>query len=189
MDPLPARLEGLVLIKVGDNVSTDTIMPAGARVLPLRSNLPAISEFTFEPIDPTFPRRAREAGCGFVVAGSNYGQGSSREHAALAPRYLGIRAVIAKSFARIHAANLVNFGILPLIFVKPEDYDALRQADELRLEINNLDSNLILKNLTQISEIPVTHHLARRELEIIRAGGSLAFIRARRAAAAPALTV
>ncbi len=121
-------LEGIVLIKVGDNISTDIIMPAGNRVLPCRSNIPAISEFVFEIIDPGFPARAKEYGGGVVVAGENYGQGSSREHAALAPRYLGVKAKIAKSFARIHKANLVNFGILPLVFVDPKDYELIEQG-------------------------------------------------------------
>ncbi|MBI4280761.1 aconitate hydratase [Candidatus Uhrbacteria bacterium] len=181
MDPLPGQLQGAVLIKVGDNISTDTIMPAGSRVLPLRSNLPAIAEFTFEPADPTFSRRAKEKGGGFVVGGSNYGQGSSREHAALAPRYLGVRAVITKSFARIHQANLVNFGILPLTFVNPADYDMMEINDELMLGTSDLNQTpLILKNLTKLQEIKLTHSLAPRELEIIRAGGSLAFVKAKR---------
>ena len=123
-EELPEGLTADVIIKVGDNISTDTIMPAGNKVLPFRSNIPAISQFVFEQLDPEFPKRAKEKGNGVVVAGENYGQGSSREHAALAPRYLGIRAKIAKSFARIHKANLINFGILPLTFKDPADYDA-----------------------------------------------------------------
>ncbi len=130
-DALPENLEAEVVIIVGDNISTDTIMPAGNKVLPLRSNIPAISQFVFEQIDPGFPDRAREKGNGVVISGENYGQGSSREHAALAPRYLGIRAKIAKSFARIHKANLVNFGILPLVFEDQAEYDLLRQGDRL----------------------------------------------------------
>ncbi|MHC4214942.1 MAG: aconitate hydratase [Planctomycetota bacterium] len=126
-------LEGTVLIKVGDNISTDIIMPAGNRVLPYRSNIPAISEFVFEIIDPEFPARAKEHGGGVVVAGENYGQGSSREHAALAPRYLGVRAKIAKSFARIHKANLVNFGILPLVFGDPKDYESIEQGGKITI--------------------------------------------------------
>ncbi|HEY5513071.1 MAG TPA: aconitate hydratase, partial [Geomonas sp.] len=132
-DPLPDRLDLEVIIKVGDNVSTDTIMPAGNKVLPLRSNIPEISRFVFEQIDPGFPERALARGGGAVLAGVNYGQGSSREHAALAPRYLGIRAKIAKSFARIHRSNLINFGILPLTFKDPADYDRLKQGDHLRM--------------------------------------------------------
>jgi aconitate hydratase len=131
--PLDDALEAEVLIKVGDNISTDAIMPAGNRVLPLRSNVPAISEFVFEALDPGFAARARTKGGGIVVGGVNYGQGSSREHAALAPRYLGVRAKIAKSFARIHKSNLVNFGIVPLEFILPEDYDRIKQGDVLRM--------------------------------------------------------
>lgn len=123
--PLPAEIKGRVLLKAGDNITTDHIMPAGAKILPLRSNIPAIAEHCFAPVDPAFPERAKKAGGGFVVGGANYGQGSSREHAALAPLYLGVKAVIAKSFARIHRQNLINFGILPLTFVNEEDYDAI----------------------------------------------------------------
>jgi len=132
-EPLPDDLEVAVILKTGDNISTDTIMPAGSRILPLRSNIPAIAEHVFEQLDPTFPARARDAVTGCVIGGENYGQGSSREHAALAPRYLGIRVKIAKSFARIHKANLVNFGILPLVFVDPGEYDRLEQGMTLRL--------------------------------------------------------
>lgn len=131
--PLEDTLEGMVLIKVGDNVSTDIIMPAGARVLPYRSNIPAISKFVFEIIDPEFPERAERQGGGMVVGGENYGQGSSREHAALAPKYLGVQAKIAKSFARIHKANLINFGILPLEFADPNDYESIQQGDTIRI--------------------------------------------------------
>jgi aconitate hydratase len=132
-DPLPDQLELEVVLKVGDNISTDTIMPAGNKVLPFRSNIPAISRFVFEQVDPEFALRAQATGNGAVVGGENYGQGSSREHAALAPRYLGIRAKIAKSFARIHRSNLINFGILPLTFKNPADYDRLKQGDRLRI--------------------------------------------------------
>ncbi|CAG0952479.1 partial aconitate hydratase, partial [Geobacteraceae bacterium] len=130
-DPLPETLEAEVILTVGDNISTDTIMPAGNKVLPYRSNIPAISQFVFEQLDPEFHTRAKEKGSGVVIGGENYGQGSSREHAALAPRYLGIRAKIVKSFARIHKANLVNFGILPLTFKSLADYDLLKQGDRL----------------------------------------------------------
>jgi aconitate hydratase len=131
MDPLPETLEGNVVIKVGDNISTDTIMPAGNKVLPLRSNIEAISEFVFYQIDPKFYEASREAGSVVVVGGENYGQGSSREHAALAPRYLGVRAKIAKSFARIHKANLCNFGILPLVLKDPKDYDRFSKGSRV----------------------------------------------------------
>ncbi|MHB0875104.1 MAG: aconitate hydratase, partial [Anaerolineae bacterium] len=134
MGPLADKVEGPVLLKVGDNVTTDHIMPAGSQVLPLRSNIPAISEHVFERVDTTFPARARAAGVGFVVGGGNYGQGSSREHAAIAPYYLGVRAVLVKSFARIHAANLINFGILPLEFVDPADAERIDQGDVLVLD-------------------------------------------------------
>ena len=131
--PFPDALAAKVVLKVGDNITTDHIMPAGAKILPFRSNIPRLSNFCFQVCDPTFPERARAAGDGIIVGGSNYGQGSSREHAALVPMYLGIRCVIAKSFARIHAANLVNAGILPLTFETPEDYDTLEQDAVLRL--------------------------------------------------------
>jgi aconitate hydratase len=130
---LPDQLDLEVIIKVGDNISTDTIMPAGNKVLPFRSNIPAISRFVFEQIDPEFAQRAAAKGDGAVVGGENYGQGSSREHAALAPRFLGIRVKIAKSFARIHRSNLINFGILPLTFKDPADYQRLQQGDRLRI--------------------------------------------------------
>ncbi len=121
--PLPESLETKVVLVAGDNISTDTIMPAGSKVLPLRSNIPAISQFVFSMLDTEFARKCREAGAVTVIGGENYGQGSSREHAALAPRYLGVRAVLAKSFARIHMANLCNYGILPLVFTNPDDYN------------------------------------------------------------------
>jgi aconitate hydratase len=121
-DSLPGSLETKVVLVVGDNISTDTIMPAGSKVLPFRSNIPAISRFVFSIIDTEFAQKCKEAGAVTIVGGENYGQGSSREHAALAPRYLGVRAVLAKSFARIHMANLCNYGILPLVFANPDDY-------------------------------------------------------------------
>ena len=133
-DALPESLEGEVLLKVGDNVSTDLIMPAGNRVLPFRSNIPAISKFVYDVVDEDFSKNAEEKGGGIVIGGENYGQGSSREHAALAPRYLGVKAKIAKSFARIHKANLVNFGIVPLEFTNEADYEKLKQGDILRFE-------------------------------------------------------
>jgi aconitate hydratase len=132
-DRLPEMLKGPVLLKVGDNVSTDEIMPAGAKVLPFRSNIPEIARFVFSQIDESYSERARkhQRRASFVVGGLNYGQGSSREHAAIAPRYLGVRAVIAKSFARIHWQNLVNFGVLPLMFANPDDHERIRQDDVL----------------------------------------------------------
>jgi aconitate hydratase len=181
MDVLPNRLELPILLKVGDNISTDEIMPAGARVLPYRSNIPKISEFVFENIDPSYDRRALERtppGNHAIIAGDNYGQGSSREHAAIAPRYLGLRMVIAKSFARIHRMNLVNFGILPLIFSDPAMYDQLELDDVIVMEnareqlagsVNDriLTLRVPRKNLT----FTVTHNLFPRMIEVILAGG------------------
>ncbi len=184
--PLPTRdrisetVTGSVLLKVGDNITTDHIMPAGAKVLPLRSNVPAISQYVFESVDPTFPKRAKEAGGGFIVGGANYGQGSSREHAALAPMYLGVKAVIVKGFARIHLANLINFGILPLTFVNESDYDKIDRDDQLEFSTAGLEKGtLVLKNLTKKIEIPVKHSLTARDLEIVRAGGTLAYVKGR----------
>ncbi len=184
--PLPTRdrisdtVTGSVLLKVGDNITTDHIMPAGAKVLPLRSNVPAISQYVFESVDPTFPKRAKEAGGGFIVGGTNYGQGSSREHAALAPMYLGVKAVIVKGFARIHLANLINFGILPLTFANEADYDKIDRDDQLELTTSGIEKGtLVLKNLTKKLDIPVKHSLTARDLEIVRAGGTLAYVKGR----------
>jgi aconitate hydratase len=176
--PVPERIEGEILLVVGDDVTTDHIMPAGAKVLPLRSNIPAIAEFVFSAVDPAFPARARQAGAGFVVAGRNYGQGSSREHAALAPMYLGVRAVIAKSFARIHQANLVNFGILPLVFAEEADYGRLAQGERWTLDCSDLARGAALER--EGVRIALRHALGERDLEIVRAGGALAHARARR---------
>jgi aconitate hydratase len=175
-EALPSLLKGKVILKVEDNITTDHIMPAGAKILPLRSNIPAISEHVFEVIDPDFPARAREAGGGFIVGGSNYGQGSSREHAALAPMYLGIKAVITKSFSRIHLANLINFGIVPLTFEHEADYQLIDQDDEIEIDVSRLeDGRLTLKNKTRNKEIPLIHPMSGRDIEIIREGGSLAY--------------
>ena len=172
--PLDEHMEAAVILKVGDNITTDHIMPAGSKVLPYRSNVPKISEFCFSVVDETFPARAKAAGKGFIVGGSNYGQGSSREHAALAPLYLGIKAVIAKSFARIHAANLVNAGILPLIFENPDDYDQVEQGDMLRLENVRaaLGENRIILHAGD-KNIPLRMELAERQKEVLLAGGLL----------------
>jgi len=169
--PLEPTLEGEVLLKVGDGVSTDAILPAGPLTQHLRSNLPEIAKFTFYYEDETFAQRALDAGGGFLVGGDNYGQGSSREHAALAPWRLGISAVFAKSFARIHRANLINMGILPLI----GDTDPIDQGDRLELDVSDLDGGLVLKNKTKNTEIPVRHDLSNREKEMVRAGGLLAY--------------
>ncbi|MDG6224476.1 MAG: aconitate hydratase [Candidatus Thermoplasmatota archaeon] len=171
--PLSPELNGEVLIKVGDNITTDHIMPAGAKILPLRSNVPAISEFVFSQVDNTFPQRALEKKGGFVIGGDNYGQGSSREHAALAPKYLGVKAVIVKSFARIHRANLINFGIPPLTFNDPSDYDKIEKGDQLKLEVGDLKGELIIEVVNKGSKIKLVHDLSDRELETIRLGGTL----------------
>ena len=175
-EPLAGRLEATVLIKVGDNVSTDIIMPAGSRVLPYRSNIPAISEFVFEIIDPDFAARAREHGGGMVVGGENYGQGSSREHAAIAPRYLGVCAKIAKSFARIHKANLVNFGIVPLVFADPADYESVEQGAAIIIDgIRNAvaDGRSQIPIFVDGREVMTRLELSQRQRRILLAGGIL----------------
>jgi len=178
-EPLNRRLIGRVLIKLADNVSTDDILPSGAKVLALRSNIPAISEFTFGNLDSSFVKRAKESGGGFIVAGSNYGQGSSREHAAIAPMYLGIQAVIAKSFARIHLANLINFGILPLTFKDEGDYQWLDQGDEIEIEVAETRNNVTLYNKTKNRKIVLTVPLTEREKEFVKNGGALSYVRAK----------
>ncbi|MHB1000550.1 MAG: aconitate hydratase [Armatimonadota bacterium] len=175
-EEMPSNLTGKVLLKVEDNITTDHIMPAGSKILPLRSNIPAISEHVFEGVDKTFASRAKASGGGFIIGGENYGQGSSREHAALAPMYLGVKAVIVKSFARIHKANLVNFGILPLTFVNPADYDAVSLDDELVISDarRSLDApTLVVDNRTKGTTFEVQHGLTSRQLDIILAGGML----------------
>ncbi len=176
--PLEDLLEGPVLLKVGDNITTDHVMPAGNQVLPLRSNIGAISEFVFSNIDPDFAKRAKNHKIGFIVGGENYGQGSSREHAAIAPRFLGVRAKIAKSFARIHKANLINFGILPLTFVDTHDYDGLEQGDRIRLD--NIKSELARGKDELVAQVVGSGHkirlkieLTERERKILLAGGLL----------------
>ena len=180
-EALPQEVKAPVIIKVGDNITTDHIVPAGSKVLPLRSNIPAISEYTFSGIDPSFAARAKAAGKGFIVGGENYGQGSSREHAALAPMYLGIKGVLAKSFARIHKANLVNMGILPLTFVNKDDYELIGQEDELQVEglrdqIGN-GNQVVIKNLSKDKEIVLQHDLTERELKLVLAGGLLNYVK------------
>jgi aconitate hydratase len=185
--PLPTRglledfIEGPVLLKVSDNITTDDILPAGAKILPLRSNIPAISEFLFERVDASFAKRAKEVGGGFLVGGENYGQGSSREHAAMAPMYLGIKAILARSYARIHRSNLINFGILPLTFKDQGEFERIEQGDRLRISNlrNGLRVNGFLKieNLTQKRTFEVSHGLNQREVEILRAGGLLNYTR------------
>ncbi|MBN1157164.1 aconitate hydratase [Candidatus Woesearchaeota archaeon] len=176
-EPLENAIKAYVLIKVKDNITTDDIMPAGSKILPLRSNIPAISEYVFHNLDSSFAKRAKEKSGGIIVAGENYGQGSSREHAALAPMYLGIKAVIAKSFSRIHKANLVNFGILPLEFADKEDYERIEQSDEIEMDgvigLLNENKNLVVKN----SNIKLKYELSKREREILIAGGKLNYIK------------
>lgn len=174
-EALKDPLKGSVLLKTGDNITTDDIMPAGAKILPLRSNIPKISEYTFERIDKDFPSRAKAKGGGFIIGGSNYGQGSSREHAAIAPMYLGIKAVIAKSFARIHQANLINFGIVPLTFSDERDYDRVDFGDELVIELGNFN-NIICKNITKKEDYKLSKNLLTRDLELLKAGGALNYV-------------
>jgi aconitate hydratase len=177
--PLPESLRSVVLLRVGDNITTDHIMPAGSKVLRFRSNIPAISDYVFEAVDPSFARRAREKGGGVIVAGENYGQGSSREHAALAPMHLGVLAVIAKSFARIHRSNLINFGILPLVFADPRDYDRVRQDDVVAIE--HVWAGLEAGRCT-VSDpgagisFDVLCDLSAKERQVVKAGGRLNMI-------------
>ncbi|MFH1786465.1 MAG: aconitate hydratase [archaeon] len=183
-EELPDTLSGEVLLKVEDNITTDHIMPAGAKILPLRSNIPAISEHVFEQVDKTFAKRAKEKGGGVILGGENYGQGSSREHAALAPMYLGVKAVIAKSFARIHKANLVNFGILPVILKNPADYEKISQGDMLeipgaRKSVEGGSRELKVVNRTKNIEIPVVADYSEREREILSVGGQLNYTKAK----------
>ncbi len=179
-EELPDSLQATVVIALGDNITTDHIMPAGNKVLPLRSNIPAISEHVFEQLDADFPARARAAGSGVIVAGENYGQGSSREHAAIAPRYLGIRVKIVKSFARIHKANLVNFGIVPLVFNNPSDMDIFKQGDQISIpDIRHL----IESGITEIplfvngAKILTRLEISDRQRKELSAGGTLNFVR------------
>jgi aconitate hydratase len=180
--PLPEKLPKLnALIKVEDDITTDHIMPAGAKILPLRSNLPKISEFVFSQVDTTFATRAlesKETGGGIIIAGENYGQGSSREHAALAPMYLGIRVVAVKSFARIHKANLINVGILPVEFADSDGFDKIEAGDSLeiagiRTALEKGEKTLTIRNTTKNIDIPVAYELSERERKIVLSGGLL----------------
>jgi aconitate hydratase len=180
LEPLPERLEAEVVLKVGDNISTDTIMPAGNEILPLRSNIEAISEYIFSQITPDFPRQCREKGTVAVIGGENYGQGSSREHAALGPRYLGVRAKIVKSFARIHKANLCNFGILPLTFKNPVDYGHLHRGSkivfpDIRRCIERGDKEIPVEvdGRPMITQLDVSD----RQRQHLLAGGTLNFVK------------
>lgn len=176
--PQEDSLSAPLILKVGDNITTDHIMPAGAKILPYRSNIPHLSQFCFGVCDKTFPERAKKAGKGIVVGGSNYGQGSSREHAALVPLYLGVRVVIAKSFARIHIANLINAGIMPLTFKNADDYEKLAEGDALELKdiYKGFDSGeIILHNKTNGEEIPLECDFTDRQKEILKAGSLLQY--------------
>ncbi len=180
--PLLETIEAPCSLKVGDNITTDHIMPAGAKILPLRSNIPAISQHCFAVCDEAFPARAKEMGQSIIVGGANYGQGSSREHAALAPLYLGVKAVLVKSFARIHRANLINAGILPLTFVNEADYDKIAQGDvlvlaDVRKAVEEGKSELTVVNKTNGAEIPVLCELTGRTKDIMLAGGLLDYTR------------
>lgn len=179
--PLENSIKAEAVLKVGDNITTDHIMPAGSKVLPFRSNIPKMSEFCFEVVDESFPERAKAAGSGIIVAGTNYGQGSSREHAALVPLYLGIKVVLAKSFARIHAANLVNAAILPLVFENPDDYELFEQGDHVEItEVHkSLSEDRVIikleKNDGRRFEILAKPELAERQKKILLAGGLLKY--------------
>jgi aconitate hydratase len=177
--PIANKLKGEVLLKLGDNVSTDDILPGGSEIMALRSNIPEISKHTFRHLDPSFAEKALKRGGGFIVGGENYGQGSSREHAALSPRYLGVKALIAKSFARIHLANLVNFGILPLTFVDKQDYSAVAQGDLLELDVKDLKKKLCARNVTKGGDIQVEFGVGDRDKDMIKAGGKLSAIKAK----------
>ena len=176
--PQENTLTAPLILKVGDNITTDHIMPAGAKILPYRSNIPHLSQFCFAVCDETFPERAKAAGRSVIVGGSNYGQGSSREHAALVPLYLGVRAVVAKSFARIHVANLINVGILPLTFKNPEDYDKLKMNDTLTFSDvhSGMDKGVIMmKDETTGESFELSCSFTERQKDILKAGGLLAY--------------
>ncbi len=178
--PLGEEVDGKVIIKVEDNITTDHIMPSNSKLLPFRSNIPYLSEFCFSTIDADFPKRAKENNGGFIIAGENYGQGSSREHAALAPLYLGVKAVVAKSFARIHKANLINNGIVPVEFNKAEDYEGISLLDELKMDgIKEalVNGTVIIKNLTKGTEFEAKVDLTDKEIEVIKAGGRLNYVK------------
>jgi len=182
LKPIPDRLDGTVIIKVGDDISTDHILPAGATVLPLRSNIPAISEFVFYRYDPEFVKRCKEMKGGFIVGGDNYGQGSSREHAAIAPKYLGIKAVFAVTFARIHRTNLINFGILPITFNNKKEHGKIKQGNKLEIKnIHNVikkgEKEIIVINRTNKKDIDCSLELKDRERKILSKGGLLNYIK------------
>jgi aconitase A len=182
-DELPADLRAPVAIKVGDNISTDEILPAGARVLPFRSDIARLAEFSFSQVDEGYVARAREAGTHAIVAGENYGQGSSREHAVIAPRYLGLRLVIAKSYARIHWQNLANFGVLATEFADPADYDRIEAGDELSVDgltdALGAGDELTVRDQTKNTDVTVRHRLSPRQVAMVLAGGQIPLVRSR----------
>ncbi len=184
-ETLSEHMQLPVVLKVGDDISTDGILPAGAKVLPYRSNIPKIAEFCFNFIDPNYPTRAKavkKTGGHMIIAGENYGQGSSREHAALAPHFLGLRVVVCKSFARIHWQNLINFGVLPLTFLNPKDYDDIQQDDTLTLSdtLSGIDkNNLTLTNTRTNKQTALTHQYSERQIDILKAGGLINYVKAR----------
>jgi aconitate hydratase len=181
--PLPENIEAKAILKVGDNITTDHIMPAGAKILPYRSNIPYLSNFCFRQCDEHFAENCKAEGKGFIIGGSNYGQGSSREHAALVPLYLGIKAVIAKSFARIHCANLINAGIMPFTFSNPDDYDRISQGDVLELpsirEAIENGGEVVLTNKTKGEEYKLSYDYSDRQKSMILEGGLLNYTKAK----------
>ncbi|MEM3501593.1 MAG: aconitate hydratase [Candidatus Bathyarchaeia archaeon] len=182
LQPLEREISGKILLKLADNITTDHILPAGSRILPLRSNIPAISEYTFEAVDPTFVKRVREAGGGIIVAGENYGQGSSREHAALACRYLGVKVKIAKSFARIHRSNLINFGVLPLTLKNPDDYERLGLGEEVKIrnvteQLSRPSEDIVVDTVR--GRIKCSNTFTMREREILLSGGLINYVKER----------
>lgn len=181
--PLKATVEGKALIVVEDNITTDHIMPSNAKLLPFRSNIPYLADYCLTPCDPDFPQRAKDNGGGFIIAGSNYGQGSSREHAALAPVYLGIKGVVAKSFARIHKNNLINNGILPLVFEDPADYDRIAVGDDLKIDdaVDAIGTGRVtLTNVTKNESYPLSIEISERQREMLVAGGLINRMKARK---------
>ncbi len=181
-EPLEDTIDATLTLKVGDNITTDHIMPAGAKILPYRSNIPYLSKFCFAVCDETFSERAQQEKSTIIVGGTNYGQGSSREHAALVPLYLGVRAVVAKSFARIHVANLINAGILPFTFENLDDYDKLSQGDKLRLsDVHSSikDGKTYLENLTTGEKYPLSSSFTKRQIDILMAGGLLPYTKSK----------
>jgi aconitate hydratase len=193
IEPLPDDLDVPVLLKLGDNISTDEIMPAGARVLPYRSNIPKISEFVFEGVDETYSQRTRQARGGHaIVAGHNYGQGSSREHAALAPRYLGLRVVLAKTFARIHRQNLIAYGVLPLTFEDDSAYQRLERDQILRFRGLHRQMReghtIVAENITSGGQLKLRHDLSERQVAVVTAGGLANWVRSTKGANSPAYT-